>query len=39
MWRGYQGLLLDANVFAEANDVVREAVKAGTLYTNELLPK
>lgn len=39
MWRGYQGLLLDANVFAEANDAVREAVEAGTLYTNELFPE
>lgn len=39
LWRGYQGLLLDANVFGEANDAVRKAVADGTLFTNELLPE
>ena len=38
-WTGYPTLLLDADVFGDATGSVRNAVEAGTLYTNELLPR
>ncbi len=38
-WTGYPTLLLDAGVFGETTEAVHQAVEAGTLYTNELLPR
>ncbi len=38
-WRGFPELLLDAGVFAEASETVRNAVGNGSLFTNELLPE
>ena len=38
-WTGYPTLLLDADVFGDATKAVRNAVEAGTLYTNEVLPQ
>ena len=37
MWVGYPTLLLNAGVFGDATEPVREAVQDGTLFTNELL--
>jgi ABC-type nitrate/sulfonate/bicarbonate transport system substrate-binding protein len=39
MWQGYQGMLLDAGVYGDKTDVLREALEDGSLYTNELLPQ
>ncbi len=37
MWRGYPTLLLDAGIFGETTEAVRQAVEARALYTNALL--
>ncbi len=37
-WTGYPTLLLDADVFGDATQRVRDAVQSKTLFTNKLLP-
>ena len=38
-WTGYPALLLDAGVFGDKTEAVRQAVEADTTFTNELLPR